>query len=216
MTSVEPPPSVTALERRLRASLHGTSFATPRPIATMELSAAFDKMLGASLRAGLRPAAVLVPVIRRGTELSVLLTVRSPNLRAHSGQIAFPGGARDASDITPVDNALREAREEIGLDPHAVEIVGYLDDYPTLSRFLVTPVVGLVDGTPALTVDAGEVAETFEVPFAFIAERRNFECRLLDREGLKVPVRELNWQRYCIWGATAGMLWDLAGRMAHA
>jgi 8-oxo-dGTP pyrophosphatase MutT (NUDIX family) len=215
MTSAESWPPVTALERRLRSALRDTSLETPRPMATLQLPPALDQMLMATIRAGLRPSAVLVPVIRRGTELSVLLTVRSANLREHSGQIAFPGGAKDAADVTAVDNALREAHEEVGLDPHAVEIVGYLDDCVTLSRFLVTPVVGLIDGAPALQVDAREVAEVFEVPFAFIADRRNFERKLLSRDGFDVPFYELNWQQYRIWGATAGMLWDLAGRMGH-
>ena len=216
MTFAEPLPGATELERRLGSSLRDTHLETPRAIATFEdMPAGVDKMLTAALRAGLRPAAVLIPVIRRGSELSVLLTVRSAHLRSHSGQIAFPGGAKDAEDITAVDNALREAREEVGLDPHSVEIVGYLDDYPTLSRFVITPVVGLVDGAPALSADTGEVAEMFEVPLSFIAERRNFERKLLDRDGFKVPFRELNWQQYRIWGATAGMLWDLAGRMGR-
>ena len=214
MNAAEPLPSTTDLERRLRASLADTSLETPRPMVSFELGSGVDKALGNLLRAGLRPAAVLVPIIRRGDELSMLLTVRSPNLRAHSGQIAFPGGAKDASDITAVDNALREAQEEVGLDPHSVEVIGYLEDYPTLSRFLITPVVGIVDGDPDLRIDAGEVAETFEVPFPFVASRGNFERKLLSRDGLvNVPFYELNWQQYRIWGATAGMLWGLAGRI---
>ncbi|WP_051361758.1 CoA pyrophosphatase [Solimonas soli] len=215
MTSAETLPSALELERRLRDALRDTSLETPRPVATMEMPAALDKLWTATLRASLRPAAVLIPVIRRGAELAVLLTVRSANLRSHSGQIAFPGGARDAGDVTAVDNALREAQEEVGIDPHRVEVLGYLDDYPTLSRFLVTPVVGLIDGAPELRVDDNEVAEVFEVPFAHIARRENFERKLLSRDGINVPFYELNWRQYRVWGATAGMLWDLAGRMRH-
>jgi len=215
MTFAETPPSAIELERRLRDVLRHTSLETPRPVATLEMPAVFEKLWTDELRNSLRPAAVLIPVIRRGADLSVLLTVRSANLRSHSGQIAFPGGAKDASDITAVDNALREAEEEIGLDPHQVEVLGYLDDYPTMSRFLVTPVVGLIDGGPQLNADAREVAELFEVPFAHIARRENFARKFLNHDGLEVPFFELHWQHYRVWGATAGMLWDLAGRLRH-
>lgn len=204
------------LERRLRGALADTSLETPRPLAGLELPGAVDRLFGKALLASLRPAAVLVPVVRRDDALSVLLTVRSAKLRSHGGQIAFPGGARDASDLTAVDNALREAHEEIGLDPARVEIVGYLDDYPTLSRYLITPVVGLVDGPPPLVADDNEVAEIFEVPFDLIARRESFERKMLSREGLNVPFFELHWQQYRVWGATAGMLWDLAGRVERA
>ncbi|WP_020648333.1 CoA pyrophosphatase [Solimonas variicoloris] len=214
MNAPEPnrPVSAAELERRLRAALADTHLETPRPIATLEMPL-LDKLMPAAMRASLRPAAVLVPMIRRGSELHVLLTVRAPNLRAHGGQIAFPGGAKDASDITAVDNALREAQEEVGLDPASVEIVGYLDDFPTLSRFLVTPVVGIVDPEPMLSLQQDEVAEVFDVPFSVLAEPANFERKLFERAGFEVPIYEVNWQGRRIWGATAGMLWDLAGRM---
>ncbi|MGH8445475.1 MAG: CoA pyrophosphatase [Solimonas sp.] len=213
MNAAEPLPSNAELERRLRAVLAGSSLQTPRPLANLELPPPVDKILAATMRAGLRPAAVLMPLIRRGDALSMLLTVRSTKLRSHGGQIAFPGGAKDASDITAADNALREAQEEVGLDPHAVEIIGYLRDHPTLSRFIVTPVVGIIDNEPDLRIDDNEVAEVFEVPFSFIARRENFERKLLSRDGFNVPFYELNWQQHRIWGATAGMLWELAGYM---
>ncbi|NKF22595.1 CoA pyrophosphatase [Solimonas marina] len=206
------------LERQLRVALAGTHLEMPRPRAQLGLPSAaermFDRMLAGT--GVLRPAAVLVPVIRHADRLSVLLTVRAAGLRAHGGQIAFPGGARDADDASAVDNALREAQEEVGLDPSGVEIVGYLNDYPTLSRFLVTPVVGLIDGAPALSPHDGEVAEVFELPFEMLADRQRFERKILTRDGLNVPFFELNWQQYRIWGATAGMLWELAGRMSDS
>ncbi len=208
--------SATELEGRLRAALAGTTLETPRPFAAPELASALDTLFGDGTRAALRPAAVLVPVLRRENRLTMLLTVRAARLRAHSGQIAFPGGARDATDLTVVDNALREAREEIGLDPAHVEILGYLDDYPTFSRFLVTPVVGIIDGMPALAADDNEVAEIFEVPFELIARPESFERKILSRDGLELPFFELNWQQYRVWGATAGMLWDLSARVANA
>jgi 8-oxo-dGTP pyrophosphatase MutT (NUDIX family) len=201
------------LEWRLRAALAGTDLETPRPVAKLGLPRATEALIGEATAAGLRPAAVLVPVIRHADRLSMLLTVRSADLRSHGGQIAFPGGARDASDVTAADTALREAQEEVGLDPALVEIVGYLDDHPTFSRFMVTPVVGIIKGAPALSPHQREVAEIFELPFELIARER-FERKILSRDGVELPFFELNWQRYRVWGATAAMLWDLAGRMA--
>jgi 8-oxo-dGTP pyrophosphatase MutT (NUDIX family) len=203
-------------ERRLRAALAHTHLETPRTMVSLGMPEMLGKLFDATLLANLRPSAVLLPLIRRGDQLSMLLTVRSAKLRAHGGQIAFPGGARDASDITAVDNALREAREEVGLDPASVEVVGYLDDYPTLSRFRITPVVGIIDTEPELAIDDNEVAEVFELPFEMITSRKHFVRKVLSRDGLIVPFFELQWQQYRVWGATAGMLWDLAGRMEQA
>lgn len=170
----------------------------------------------AALIASLRPAAVLAPVIRRGDALSMLFTVRSQRLRSHKGQISFPGGGRDEGDTGVVANALREAREEIGLDPARVEVLGYLDDYPTLTRYMVTPVVGLIDGEVELQLDDNEVAEVFEVPLEVALDPARYERRVLSREGLNVPFFELNWQRHRIWGATAGMLWNLVQKVREA
>lgn len=207
---------MTELEQRLRRALAGTHLESPRPMIDLELPFHAQKLLAPLLGATLRAAAVLAPVIRRGDALSLLLTVRAGHLRSHSGQISFPGGGCDADDRGAVDTALREAREEVGLDPERVEVLGYLDDYPTLSRYLVTPVVGLIDGEPDLDIDANEVAEVFEVPLAFVLDPKSFERKLLSREGINVPVFELNWGRHRIWGATAGMLWNLAQKVGKA
>lgn len=215
MTAALPDPRPPSLEQRLRRALVGTSLETPRPLAKLPVPV-ISGPLAAAMRSGLRPASVLVPVIRRGEALHVLLTVRAPDLRSHGGQIAFPGGAQDASDITAVDTALREAQEEVGLDPARVEVLGYLDDYPTISRFLVTPVVGLIDGEPRISIDAQEVAGIFEVPLDIVLDDSQWERRLIDRDGLRVPMRELNWCDYRIWGATAAMLGDLARRVNAA
>lgn len=213
MDIAETRPPCGELEQRLRAALAGTHLETPRAIARLGLPPAIEKLFGKKA-ANLRPAAVLLPIIRHADRLSMLLTVRSASLRSHSGQIAFPGGGRDAGDITAVDNALREAHEEIGLDPAAVEIIGYLDDYPTISKYLVTPVVGIIDGAPQLSPHDAEVAEIFEIPMELIANHERFERKILTRDGLNVPFFELNWRHHRVWGATAGMLWDLAGRIA--
>ncbi|MEQ1437739.1 CoA pyrophosphatase [Fontimonas sp. SYSU GA230001] len=215
MTSTLPVITSTDIERRLRGALAGTGLEAPRPLSGLELPFKLDRLLAPAVLGSLRPAAVLAPVIRRRGELSMLFTVRARHLRAHSGQISFPGGGRDDADRDAVDNALREAREEVGIDPARVEVIGYLDDYPTLTRYVVTPVVGLIEGEPELHIDANEVAEVFEAPLSFLLDPASYERRLLSRDGLNVPFFELNWQGHRIWGATAGMLWNLAQKVAR-
>ncbi len=198
------------LERALRMALAATRLETPRPVINLELPLRLDKLIGPRMLASLRPAAVLAPVVRRGTALSMVFTVRSAHLRSHGGQISFPGGGRDPGDNDAIGTALREAREEIGLDPTQVEVVGYLDDYPTLTRYLITPIVGVIDGDPRWQLDENEVAEVFEVPLSLVLDPRSYERKHFSRDGLNLPFFELNWERHRIWGATAGMLWNLA------
>jgi 8-oxo-dGTP pyrophosphatase MutT (NUDIX family) len=202
-----------ALERRLRAALAQTRLDPPRPLVDMELPFRVDQLFAPKMLSAMRPAAVLAPVIKRGGELSMLFTVRSERMRSHRGQIAFPGGGRDPVDQGVIDNALREAREEVGLAPERVEVLGYLDDCPTLTRYLVTPVVGIVDGDPELVLDDNEVAEAFEVPLDYVLDPQRYERKLLSRDGWNVPFFELNWQHHRIWGATAGMLWNLVQKV---
>lgn len=206
----------TDIEHRLRGALAKTGLQPPRPMSGLELPFKIDRLITPAVLNSLRPAAVLAPVIRRGSELSMLFTVRAQHLRSHRGQISFPGGGRDETDRDAVDNALREAQEEVGIDPARVEVIGYLDDYPTLTRYLVTPVVGLIDGEPELQVDENEVAEVFEAPLSFLLDAASYERRLLSRDGINVPFFELNWRQHRIWGATAGMLWNLAQKVARA
>ncbi len=201
------------LEQSLRTTLAQTTDALPRPISNIELPLKLDKLLTPGLLKSLHPAAVLVPLVRRRSGLTVLLTRRAEHLRSHKGQISFPGGRRDDTDRSAAANALREAEEEIGLHPRHVEVIGYLDDYPTITRYLVTPVVGIVSGSPKLMADASEVAEIFEVPLEFVLDHKNFERKAFSRGGLNVPFFELNHEGYRIWGATAGMLWNLAQKM---
>jgi len=209
--------TMTDWEARLRRALAGTSEAAPRPMSRLELPLNMDKLLlTPALLKSLRPAAVLAPIVRRGKELTLLFTVRADHLRSHKGQISFPGGRRDDTDASVAANALREAEEEIGLPPANVEVVGYLDDYPTITRYLVTPVVGLVSGEPEIRPHEGEVAEVFEAPLDYVLDLRNFERKLLSNEGLNVPFFEVNYGRHRIWGATAGMLWNLASKVAQA
>ena len=147
--------------------------------------------------------------------LQVLLTRRSESLRSHKGQISFPGGRREDSDATAADAAKREAEEETGIPPSAVEVIGYLDDYPTITRYLVTPVVGMVEDLAEVKPCAREVAEIFEVPLEFVLDPASFERKVLTREGINVPFFELNYGAYRIWGAIAGMLWNLSQKLAR-
>lgn len=117
-----------------------------------------------------RAAAVLVPLVMRPQGLTVLLTQRTQHLSTHAGQVSFPGGSREPDDPTPIATALRESREEIGLDAGAVEVIGRLPDYVTGTGFRVAPVVGLVRPSIELVADAGEVDEIFEVPLDFFDE----------------------------------------------
>jgi 8-oxo-dGTP pyrophosphatase MutT (NUDIX family) len=158
----------------------------------------------------LTEAAVLVPIVTRGEGPTVLLTQRTDHLNDHAGQISFPGGRLDPGDADARAAALRETEEEIGL-PHAhVRLVGRLDTYVTRTGFEVTPLIGLVAPPFALTLDSFEVAEAFEVPLAFFLDpaNRKTDSRLYqgkERHFFAFPYGE----RY-IWGATAGMLVNLA------
>lgn len=162
----------------------------------------------------LTPAAVLVPIVLRADGPSVLLTQRTEHLLNHPGQISFPGGRSEAEDAGPVDTALREAEEEIGLARRHVEVVGFLDLYQTVTGFLVTPVVAFVEPGFALSLDAFEVAEAFEVPLAFVLDAGNHTrgSRLVD--GRERQFYVLPYQDRYIWGATAAMLVNLAHKLA--
>ena len=157
-------------------------------------------------------AAVLIAVVTR-EEPTVLLTLRANHLATHSGQVAFPGGKVDASDSSPVDTALREAWEEVGLDPRNVELLGALPTYTTGTAFIVTPVVALIEPGLSLNPNPAEVSLLFEVPLRFLMDPANhrmhrhlFEGVL--REWYSMPYRDGDQEHY-IWGATAGMLRNL-------
>ncbi|WP_028226827.1 CoA pyrophosphatase [Paraburkholderia ferrariae] len=130
-----------------------------------------------------REAAVLVPLAMREAGLTVLLTQRADNLSNHAGQVSFPGGSREPSDATPVAAALREANEEVHLDPARVEILGALPEYLTGTGFRVTPVVGLVHEPFNVHADTLEVAEIFEVPLSFLMNPAHHQVRVFRWEG---------------------------------
>lgn len=158
----------------------------------------------------LRPAAVLVPLVDRPGGMTVLLTQRSLNLVDHAGQVSFPGGRIEDCDADATTCALREAQEEVGLMPQAVEIVGRLDTYVIRTGYEVTPVVGLVDPPVSLRPDPTEVAEIFEVPMAFILDPANVELRERVINGMTRQFYVWPYHGYNIWGATAGMLVNLS------
>lgn len=206
---------VLPMEARVRQALSATSETPPRPLCDLELPFALDRWLGPGMTRNFSPAAVLVPLLRREEGLSILLTRRADTLRSHGGQISFPGGRRDETDRSAAENALREAEEEVGLDPAGVDIIGYLDDYPTVTRYLVTPVVGVASGPFSWRVDAAEVAEIFEIPLALALDVSAYQRKSLVRQGIKLPFLELPFGDYRIWGATAGMLYNLARQVAR-
>lgn len=172
-------------------------------------------------------AAVLVAVVMRQQPM-VLLTERTAHLSTHSGQIAFPGGKTDATDADAAATALREAQEEVGLDPRFVQVLGNLPTYTTGTAFIITPVVALVEPDYGMAPNAHEVADVFEVPLEFLMNPANHQRHALEWEGLRrewfsIPYNDdvsgrsgsslrpgdahgaASTQRF-IWGATAGML----------
>jgi 8-oxo-dGTP pyrophosphatase MutT (NUDIX family) len=162
----------------------------------------------------LRPAAVLVPLIDRSYGMSVLLTQRTPHLSAHAGQISFPGGRIEKGDADATEAALRETEEEVGLSREHIRIVGRLDTYVTGTGFEITPVVGIVRLPFSLTIDPFEVSEAFEVPLSFVLDRSNFRRMTRDLEQRARVFYVLPYEGRNIWGATAGMLVNLAEVLA--
>jgi len=185
----------------LRASL-----AAPTPLRLL----AGDLLEGSS--AELRDAAVLVAITRR-PEPGVLLTVRREHLRTHAGQIAFPGGRIDAEDADATAAALREAHEEIGLPPTAVEVWGTADAYRTVTGYCVVPVLGAVPPDLPLTAQEDEVAEWFEPPLAFMLDPANQHAVQAEFQGRMRTYYQINWNGRSIWGATAAMLVNLTRRL---
>jgi 8-oxo-dGTP pyrophosphatase MutT (NUDIX family) len=164
------------------------------------------------------PAAVLVPLVRRPGGLQVLLTRRTEHLRDHAGQVAFPGGRSEPEDGGPAGTALRETEEEIGLRRRHVEVIGALPAYTTVTSYVVTPVVALVDPPFELALDSFEVAEAFEVPLGFLMTPAHHRRHVFSWEGGQRQFLSMPWQgrsasgeprEYFIWGATAAMLRNL-------
>lgn len=155
-------------------------------------------------------AAVLIPIIDRAEGPSVLLTVRSRDLASHAGQISFPGGRVDAADADRVATALREAEEEVGIPPSAVDVVGALGVHHGGLGFAVTPIVGVVDARAPIRPDPREVAEVFEAPLIWFADLRNHTTEEREHLGVKYKMFAAPYGRFHIWGLTAGILRSLA------
>jgi 8-oxo-dGTP pyrophosphatase MutT (NUDIX family) len=159
------------------------------------------------------PAAVLVPIVPRAEGAQVLLTRRSTALRRHAGQVAFPGGRIDPEDDGPIDAALREAEEEIGLDRNVVTPLGFLDVYLTHSGFRILPLVALVTPPFGLLINPEEVDEAFEVPLQFLMEPANHVQESRTREGVTRQFYAMPYGEKNIWGVTAGILRNLHERL---
>ncbi|WP_061931612.1 CoA pyrophosphatase [Aureimonas sp. AU22] len=164
-------------------------------------------------RATAREAAVLVPVVDRPGEAGVILTTRAAHLRKHSGQIAFPGGSVDASDPSVEAAALREAHEEVGLDPDRVEVIGRLPRYRTTTGFRITPVIGIIEAGFVPRPDPSEVADAFEVPLGFLMNAANHAKGSRVWEGKPRYFYTMPFGDRYIWGVTAGILRTLYERL---
>jgi 8-oxo-dGTP pyrophosphatase MutT (NUDIX family) len=164
--------------------------------------------------AAVTAAAVLVPIVDHPSGLTVIFTKRTSHLKAHSGQVSFPGGRAEPEDPTPEFTALRESEEEIGLAMDRVEVLARLPDYLTRTGFRVTPVVGLITPPFDLAPDPREVEDVFEVPLAFLLDPKNHRRRSREIQGRSASYYELKYEQRTIWGATAGMLVNLYRQLA--
>jgi 8-oxo-dGTP pyrophosphatase MutT (NUDIX family) len=160
-----------------------------------------------------KAAAVLVPIITHTHDTTVLLTERASGLRAHSGQIAFPGGRVDAADGSPLAAALREAEEEIGLDAAHVQPLGYLDAYLSSTGYLVTPVVALVSPELSLRLNRDEVSDAFEVPLGFLMDPDKHQIHSREWNGRQRRYYAIPFGDRYIWGVTAGIIRNLYERL---
>lgn len=159
------------------------------------------------------PAAVLVPLVEHRSGLTVLLTQRTAHLTDHAGQVSFPGGRVEPQDTDAVATALRETEEEIGLHRRHIEIIGQMSDYITGTGFKVTPVIGFVTPGFTLNPDPFEVDEVFEVPLDFLLDPANHARKQLMYKGRLREYYAMPYNGHYIWGATAGMIVNLARRL---
>jgi len=157
----------------------------------------------------LAAAAVLVPIVLHPNAPALLLTVRASHLRSHAGQISFPGGRVEPTDLDLAAAALRETQEEIGIHAASIEPVGFLSDQLVRTGYRITPVVALLQPGFTLRPDSTEVAEVFELPLAFALSAGNYRSRPGRARGLEFEIWELPYGERSIWGATAGILANL-------
>jgi len=157
------------------------------------------------------PAAVLIALTDR-TEPGVILTVRREHMRTHAGQVAFPGGRIDPGEDA-VTAAIREAQEELGLDPGAVETIGEIEPYRTVTGYIVTPVIAIIPPDLALEPHEHEVADWFEAPLGHLLDPANHHRRSALFQGRERHYYEILWNGQRIWGATAAMIVNLSRRL---
>lgn len=194
----------------LRARLQDTCLADdPTDVVMPPHSERWPTDFRDSLLAALKPAGVLVPIFERSSGLSLLFTERSRELKAHAGQISFPGGRMEDHDADIEQTALRETHEEVGIEPRQVSVAGYLDAMPTVTGYAITPVVGFIAEEVELRLDRTEVQGAFEVPLQFLLDKRN--ARQFERQymGRQIPTIEYHYEGHRIWGATAHIIIEL-------
>ncbi len=197
------------VQARLPAELPEDAFTALPMVSDFMLNA---RAPDAELLARTRQAAVLVPIVARPSGLTVLLTLRASHLRAHSGQVAFPGGKIEPGEAAQ-ETALREAEEEIGLERRFIEPLGWLDPYLTGTGYRIAPLVALVEPGFTLTISADEVADAFETPFAYLMNPDNHLLQEREWQGISRKFYAMPHEERYIWGATAGMLRNLWERL---
>lgn len=166
---------------------------------------------------GLRPAAVLMPLVRHDTGVHLLFTRRSAQLSTHAGQVSFPGGRLEPEDADAVAAALRETQEEIGVHPSFLRIIGQQPSYLTTSQYVMTPIVGVLEPGHALVADSSEVAEIFEVPLTTLMDpRRHRLHQAVLPDGTRRQFLSIDWAPQVIWGATAALLRNFYRYLAAA
>ena len=154
-------------------------------------------------------AGVLIPLFPSKDGISALFTVRTDSVETHKGQISFPGGMVDESDRDIIQTALREAHEEVGIEPASVEVLGILNDHPVPSNFIITPVVGYLKEKPSISTNSIEVAEVFEVPLSFFLDGKSGWTEEREWRGKKHTVWHYQYEEHLIWGATAAIIHNL-------
>ena len=158
----------------------------------------------------LTEAAVLIPIVERNNGLKVILTKRSNKLKQHPGQVSFPGGKSEKTDKSLVATALRETREEIGINNKNVEILGQLSKHVTITGFKITPFIGKIRTGFSTKIQTSEVSEIFEVPLSYLSNPKNFRVESVKWKGKKRFFYSIPYGPYYIWGATARILKNLA------
>ena len=160
-------------------------------------------------------ASVLIPILTFKKDLEILLTKRSNNLKNHPGQIAFPGGKKDQSDSSPIETALRETQEEVGLNPKNVEIIASLPSHKTATGFVIKPYLGLINQPFSEILRQGEVDEVFTVPYEYILNEKNFSIQTRKWNGSQRSYYVVPYGPYYIWGATARILLNLSRALSQ-